>query len=74
MHIGGYGDPEQLAAGVKAVWDAVKEVHRKNPQPASRFQGKTPLPGEVTADPIEKVLGQKNQTQDGVVKVTVARE
>jgi hypothetical protein len=26
MHIGGTGDPEKLAAGVKAVWDAVKKV------------------------------------------------
>src|SRR5207237_3981298 len=23
MHIGGMGDPEKLAAGVKAVWDAI---------------------------------------------------
>ena len=26
MHIGGRGDPENLAAAVKRVWDAIKEV------------------------------------------------
>src|SRR3954449_3175220 len=26
MHIGGMGEPEKLAAGVKAVWDAIKQV------------------------------------------------
>ena len=26
MHIGGRGEPEKLAAGVKAVWDAIKKV------------------------------------------------
>src|SRR5207302_6411941 len=26
MHIGGMGEPEKLAAAVKAVWDAIKKV------------------------------------------------
>ena len=42
MHIGGQGDPKQLAAGVKAVWDAIKDVRKKNPQPAESFPGKSP--------------------------------
>src|SRR5205085_8328651 len=37
MHIGGMGDPDKLAAGVKAVWDAIKKVRAENPQPAKRF-------------------------------------
>src|SRR5262245_2927821 len=28
MHIGGQGDPGKLAAGVKAVWDAIKKVRQ----------------------------------------------
>lgn len=44
MHVGGEGAPEGLAAGVKAVWDVIKEVRKKNPQPATRFEGPTPQP------------------------------
>ena len=74
MHIGGKGEPEKLAAGVKNVWDAVKKVRAANAQPASRFAGETPKPGKVSNEPLEKILGQKSQTQDGVVKVTIGRE
>src|SRR5207302_11268375 len=31
MHLGGRGDPEKLAAGVKAVWDAIKQVRKEHP-------------------------------------------
>ena len=74
MHIGGMGEPEKLAAGVKGVWDAVKKVRAANAQPATRFPGDSPKPGKVSAEPLEKALGHKSQTQDGVVKVTVNRE
>lgn len=74
MHIGGSGDPEELAAGVKSVWDAIKKVREQNPKPASRFPGKTPERGEMSAAPIEKILGHKSQTQDGVAKVTIGRD
>jgi hypothetical protein len=74
MHIGGSGDPEKLAAGVKAVWDAVKQVRAANPQPATRFAGPVPRAGTVTAAAIEQTLGHKGETQGGVVKVTIGRE
>jgi hypothetical protein len=74
MHIGGSGDPEKLAAGVKGVWDAIKKVRADHPKPAARFAGEAPKAGMVKAEPIEKVLGHKGETQDGVVKVTIARE
>lgn len=73
MHIGGTGDPERLAAGVKAVWDAVKKVRAARPQPATRFAGETPKPGTVSAEPLEKILGHSSQTQGAVVKVTIGR-
>src|SRR5216684_4710688 len=69
MHIGGQGEPEKLAHGVKAVWDAIKKVRADNPKPATRFAGDAPKAGTVTAEPIEKVLGQKSESQAGVVKV-----
>jgi hypothetical protein len=73
MHIGGSGEPAKLAAGVKAVWDAIKKVRAERPKPATRFAGKAPVKGKVSAARIEKVLGHKSETQGGVVKVTIGR-
>ena len=73
MHIGGQGDPEKLAASVKAVWDAIKKVRADNPKPATRFPGEAPKEGKIDAEAIEKVLGHKSETQGGVVKVTIGR-
>ena len=74
MHIGGTGEPDKLAAGVKAVWDAIKAVREKHPAPAKGFGGDTPKAGTVTAGPIETALGHKSEAQAGVVKVTIGRE
>jgi hypothetical protein len=68
------GEPEKLAAAVKGVWDAIKQVRAATPQPATRFTGEVPRAGTVTAGPIEKALGHKGETQGGVVKVTIGRE
>jgi hypothetical protein len=74
MHIGGTGDPEKLAAGVKSVWDAIKQVRAKEAAPATRFPGGLPTAGNLTAAPIEQMLGHKSETQGGVVKVTIGRD
>jgi hypothetical protein len=74
MHIGGTGEPEKLAAAVKGVWDAIKKVRQEHPQPAANFAGGTPKPGKIDAAAIEKALGQRSETQGGVVKVTIGRE
>jgi hypothetical protein len=74
MHVGGMGEPEKLAAGVKAVWDAIKKVRAESPKPATRFPGEAPKAGKVDAAGIGKVLGHKPDSQDGVVKVTIGRE
>jgi len=74
MHIGGSGDPEKLAAGVKGVWDAIKKVRSKDAVPATRFAGEVPKAGTINADKIDKILAHKSQSQDGVVKVTIGRD
>jgi len=74
MHIGGTGEPEKLAAGVKAVWDAIKKVRADSPKPASRFPGEVPKEGTLDQGAIEKALGHKAEAQAGVVKVTIGRE
>src|SRR5437870_6984810 len=52
MHIGGHGEPEKLAAGVKEVWDAIKKVRNENATPAKRFSGDAPKEGKIDAAPI----------------------
>ncbi|HEU5434529.1 MAG TPA: DUF1259 domain-containing protein, partial [Thermomicrobiales bacterium] len=74
MHIGGRGEPDKLAAAVKRVWDAIKDVRAARPQPAARFAGEVPTAGKIDAAVIEKILGHKGAAQDGVVKVTIARQ
>ncbi len=74
MHVGGHGEPEKLAAAVKGVWDAIKNVRKEHPQPASNFPGGAPKEGKIDAAAIEKTLGTKSETQQGVLKVTIARE
>jgi len=74
MHIGGQGEPEKLAAAVKGVWDAVKKVRSEHAAPAKQFSGDTPKAGKIDGEAIEKILDQKSESQDGVVKVTIGRE
>jgi hypothetical protein len=74
MHVGGSGEPATLAAGVKNVWNAIKQVRAKNAAPASRFGGDVPKAGAIAAATIDAILGQKSQAQDGVVKLTIGRD
>src|SRR3954471_15109589 len=68
MHIGGTGEPEKLAAGVKSVWDAIKKQRAAQPSPEVAFEGDSPESGTVDVAAIESILGHKGQLQDGVLK------
>jgi hypothetical protein len=74
MHIGGAGEPAVVAASVKHVWDAIKEVRGRPRAPAKRFAGGVPTQGKIDAGAIETIMGHKSETQSGVVKVTIGRE
>jgi hypothetical protein len=74
MHLGGMGDPERLAAGIKAVWDAIKRVRAASPTPVSAFEGLGPESGQVPPAVVEEILGHKADSQGGAVKVTIGRE
>jgi Domain of Unknown Function (DUF1259) len=74
MHIGGQGEPEQLATAVKAVWDAVKKVRAQNPEPATTFREIGPEADAIEPKTVEDILGHKAQSQDCVVKVTIGRD
>jgi hypothetical protein len=73
MHIGGEGKPETLAAGVKAVWAAIKGVRSAHATPASGFGGEAPKGGKVDAAAIGKILGEPATDTNGVAKVTINR-
>jgi hypothetical protein len=74
MHVGGRGEPEKLAAGVKAVWDAIKKVRAAGATPDVGFGEIGPQPDAIEPKTVEEILGHKAQTQDGVVKITIGRE
>jgi hypothetical protein len=74
MHIGGEGSAPELAADVKAVWDAIKAVRAAHPQPAQGFGGPTPTPGQLSADALATIVGHPAPVSDGVAKVTIGHE
>src|SRR5262245_54802728 len=63
MHIGGHGDPEELARGVKSVWDAIKKVRETQAAPARGFGGNMPQEGKIDVAGIEQILEHKSQTK-----------
>jgi hypothetical protein len=73
MHIGGEGDAQKLAAGVKKIQDAVKEVRSSSSKVAKGFGQKSlAAASSVSAKPIEDILG-KGQAKDGMFKAVIGR-
>src|ERR1700676_5548457 len=75
MHIGGDAPVDKLAAGVRAIFDKVKEIRAANPQPAKSFGGSSlPEKSSIDGAAISEVFGQKGDANNGMYKVTVGRE
>lgn len=75
MHIGGHGELEDIAAGVRAVWESIKTLRKAQPVPAKTFAGGTPKPGAIDAQAIGSIIGVEASTKSGgVVKVSLGRE
>ena len=74
MHIEGEGAVDQLATGVRAIFDKMKEIRAKNSQPASAFPGE-PIPekSSISAEPLQAILGSKGQSNNGMFKVVLGR-
>jgi hypothetical protein len=72
MHIEGQGTVEQLATGVRKVYDKIKEIRAANPQPKDSFGG-TALPekNSISAEPLNKVFGMSGETNNGMVKFSI---
>jgi hypothetical protein len=73
MHISGEGSAEQLAKGVRAALDKVKEIRTASAQPAKNFGGGIPEKNAITAAPLAAILGGKPQEKDGMVKFVFGR-
>jgi hypothetical protein len=74
MHISGRGDAGKLAAGIRKVWDKIKEIRTANPQPATTFGGALlPATNAITGKAIENVLGVSGQANNGMFKIVIGR-
>ena len=74
MHIGGEGSTDKLARGVRAALDTIKHVRSANPEPGKAFPG-TPLALQSSLDPapLQKILGVKGDSKDGMFKAVFGR-
>ena len=74
MHIEGEGSLDKLAAAVRKVYDAAKEIRVTNPNPKDSFGA--PLPPErssVSAEPLNAIFGISGEVNNGMVKFTIGR-
>ncbi|RFC35631.1 MAG: protein of unknown function (DUF1259) [Candidatus Nitrotoga sp. SPKER] len=74
MHIGGMGSIDQLATGVKKVYDKIAEIRASRPIPATAFPGIVADDNKITPAPLEAVFGMKGQVNNGMFKVVIGRE
>jgi len=74
MHIGGEGDTEKLAKGVRAVLDTVKGIRAGGQQPGQSFGGSAiPAKSSISSEPLQSILGAKGETKDGMFKAVFGR-
>ena len=62
-----------MFTGIVEEAGIVQQVRSAQATPASAFEGDISAPSNVSAAPIEKILGSKAQAKDGMVKVTIGR-
>jgi len=74
MHIEGEGPADKLAAAVRKVYDAAKQIRATSPNPKDSL-GTAPLPAKnsITAAPLNEIFGAQGESKDGMVKFTFGR-
>src|SRR5215467_9818900 len=74
MHIEVEGTADKLAAAVKKVYDAAKQIRAASPNPKESF-GAAPLPekSSIAAAPLNEIFGAQGESKDGMVKFTFGR-
>ena len=74
MHIAGQGTVEQLASGVRKVYDKIKEIRAANPKPQDSFGGASlPEKSSISAEPLNAVFGMSGEANNGMLKFTIGR-
>ena len=74
MHIEGEGPADKLAAAVRKVYDAAKQVRAASPSPKDSFgAGRLAEKSSITAAPLNEIFGAQGESKDGMVKFTFGR-
>src|SRR5437899_689601 len=74
MHIEGEGTVEKLAAAVRKVYDAAKQIRAASPNPKDSFgAARLPEKSSITAAPLNEIFGAQGESKDGMVKFTFGR-
>jgi Domain of Unknown Function (DUF1259) len=74
MHIEGEGNIDQLAGGVRKVYDKIREVRANNAQPKDSSGAKSlPEKNSIAAAPLNEIFGMQGESKDGMVKFTIGR-
>lgn len=75
MHIGGHAeDAVALATGVRAMWDAIRQVRAARRIPGDRGSSKLPeVAGEYDQAALASILGQEGSLSGEVLKFTFGR-
>ncbi len=75
MHIGGEGQLEKIALGIRQILDSVNVIRAKNPQPQNNLESQNILnENEIDGRPLEEILGVTGQARDGMFKVVIGRQ
>lgn len=74
MHIAGEGSVETLAAGVRDIFEKIKDVRLERANPAAKFAG-PPIPerSAITPKPLQDILGVRGQANNGMFKAVWGR-
>jgi uncharacterized protein DUF1259 len=74
MHIEGESTADKLAAAVRKVYDAAKQVRAASPNPKDSFGAARLLEkSSITAAPLNEIFGAQGESKDGMVKFTFGR-
>ena len=74
MHIEGEGPADKLAAAVRKVYDAAKQIRAASPNPKDSFgAARLPEKSSITAAPLNEIFGAQGESKDGMVKFTIGR-
>jgi hypothetical protein len=75
MHISGAGEVARLVPAVRSAIEKSQEIRKASPEPPKGFgHGALPSASAINAGPLAGILGQKEESKDGMAKFTFGRE